>query len=327
MASERAGETRTGGHGRARPGARIRAWIAAVAAIVSVPCAAVEGVAHRVESSAGSLHVWEKCAVPCADRPVVVLAHGSGSSGRESFDLQVKDTAGVSLMDVLADAGYDVFAPDVRGFGRSARPAEGVTTAQAAEDLHTVVEHVRRLRGVGRVAVVAWSWGTQYAGLFVAAHPDSVARFVSYAQMHADSPDLVRRRAGIDAFRASPYRTIAPGAWTGRFHSQTPDGCTDPAVQAAFAQAAAQAEPQTPNGPQVDMATRMPMVDPRQLAVPVLIIHGQFDDVADVPGLIPFFSLLPHPEKRYVVVPDGGHMLHLQQGRFVFHRALLDFLR
>jgi pimeloyl-ACP methyl ester carboxylesterase len=68
------------------------------------------------------------------------------------------------------------------------------------------------------------------------------------------------------------------------------------------------------------------MADPTRITVPTLMIHGQYDDVADTAGLLPFFARLPNPEKRYVVVPDAGHMMHLQAGRHVFFSAVLDFL-
>lgn len=62
-----------------------------------------------------------------------VQAHGSATAGRESFDLQVAAHPSVSLMDFLAQQGFDAFAPDVRGFGRSTLPETHLTTEQATE--------------------------------------------------------------------------------------------------------------------------------------------------------------------------------------------------
>ena len=42
--------------------------------------------------------------------------------------------------------------------------------------------------------------------------------------------------------------------------------------------------------------------------------------------VLPFFAALPNPEKRYVIVPGAGHLMHLQAGRTVFARAVIDFL-
>lgn len=285
----------------------------------------VVGTEHCVERNGLRLSIWEKQLAGDAEKPVLVLAHGSATAGRGSFDLQVPGKPSYSLMDFLAARGFDVFAPDVRGFGRSTRPEAGVTTAQASEDLDTVIDHVRALRGAERVNLLAWSWGTQYGGMLVMNHPEKVERYVSYAQMHVNSPDLTRRRARLPTFRERPYASIPEAGWKQRFYSMTPEGANDPQVVDAFAQAASAVERVTPNGPQIDMATLLPMVDPRLLKVPTMIVHGRHDDVADEEGLLPFFALLPNPHKRYVVIPDAGHMLHMQQGHRLFQKEIAGF--
>jgi pimeloyl-ACP methyl ester carboxylesterase len=176
------------------------------------------------------------------------------------------------------------------------------------------------------VHLLAWSWGTQYAGQLVMAQPHKVARYVSYAQMHADSHDLQLRRSRLDAFRHTPYIRIADAGWKLRFYSLTPEAVSLPTVVEAFALAAAQGQPRSPTGPQVDLLTRMPLVDAAQIPLPVMMIHGQYDDVADLPGLLPFFAALPNPDKRYVVIPDAGHMMHLQLGHRRFQQAVAEFL-
>ena len=285
----------------------------------------VDGVAHGLEQDGIRLHVWEKFAGTPHGKPVVVLAHGSATAGRESFDLQVPAHPSVSLMDVLARQGFDVFAPDVRGFGRSTLPETHLTTEQASADLARVVDYARDLRGVDQVHLLAWSWGTQYAGQLVMAQPHKVAKYISYAQMHGESHDLVLRRSRLDAFRRTPYIRITNQGWRLRFDSLTPHEVNEPDVVEAFAQAAAQSQPKSPTGPQVDLLTRQPLVDAAQMPVPVMMIHGQYDDVADLDGLLPFFRQLPNANKRYVVIPDAGHMMHLQLGHRLFQREVLNF--
>ena len=220
-----------------------------------------------------------------------------------------------------------MFAPDIRGFGRSTHPGQGVTTEEAEADLDAVIDHVRTMRGAAKVHLVAWSWGTQYAGLEVIAHPDKIARYVSFAQMHKDSPDVVKRRERLEDFRKAPYIEIPEAGWTKRFTSMTPERVNDAAVIDAFARAAFAIEKKTPTGPQIDMTTRLPLVDPAKIAVPTLLIHGEFDDVADTAGLLPFFAGLASPEKSYVIVPDAGHMAQFQAGRGRLQRAIAVFLK
>jgi pimeloyl-ACP methyl ester carboxylesterase len=284
------------------------------------------GAGHRLRHDGIQLSIWEKYADAPQGKPVVVLAHGSATAGRESFDLQVPSHPSVSLMDFLARQGFDVFAPDMRGFGRSTLPETHLRTEQACADLAAVVDYVRDLRGVDQVHLIAWSWGTQYAGQLVMAQPHKVARYISYAQMHADSHDLQLRRGRLEAFRRAPYIRITEAGWKLRFYSLTPEEVNELDVVDAFALAAAEGQPKSPTGPQVDLLTRLPLVDAAQMPVPVMLIHGQYDDVADLPGLWPFFAALPNPDKRYVVIPDAGHMMHLQLGHRRFQQAVAEFL-
>jgi len=261
-----------------------------LASVMSVAAQEVSGVEHWVEYAGLKLYVWEKYIGSPAGKPVVVLAHGSTSAGRESFDLQVPGKPSYSLMDVLAREGFDVFALDTRGFGRSTRPEGHMTTQEASEDLNAVVDYLLKLRGSPQVHLLGWSWGTQYSGMFVMAHPEKVAKYVSYAQMHVNSPDLAKRRPRLEAFRKTPYTSIPEAGWKPRFASLTPAAANEPAVVDAFAKAAAQVEVKTPTGPQLDMVTLMPMLNPRLMPVPTMIIHGEYDDVAISTGCSPSSS-------------------------------------
>lgn len=285
----------------------------------------LQGTQHWVARDDLRLFVWEKCQGDPRGKPVLVLAHGSATAGRESFDLQVPGHPEYSLMDFLGRQGFDVFAPDMRGFGRSSRPEGHITTEQAAADLNAVVDFILKLRGVAQVHLLAWSWGTQYGGQFVMAQPGKVARYAAYAQMHAKSPDLEARRPRLVTFQRAPYIRITESGWKLRFHSMTPDEVNDKAVIDAFAHSAARVETKSPTGPQVDLLTRQPLIDPMRIMVPTLLIHGQYDDVADLAGLWPFFAALPNPDKQYTVIPEGGHMLHLQKGHARFRRAVADW--
>jgi len=285
----------------------------------------VSGVEHWVEHAGLKLYVWEKHLGNPAGKPVVVLAQGSATAGRESFDLQVPGKPSYSLMDVLAREGFDVFAPDIRGFGRSTRPDGHMTTQEASEDLNAIIDYVLKLRGRPQVHLLRWSWGTQYSGMCIMAHAEKVAKYVRYAQMHVNSPDLAKRRPRLEAFRKTPYVSIPEAGWKPRFASMTPAAVTESDVVETFAKAAVQVEAKTPTGPQLDMVTLMPMLNPRLMPVPMMLIHGEYDDVADLAGLLPFFQQLPNPYKRYVVIPNAGHMMHLQGGHRLFQHEVVSF--
>src|SRR5271169_4175178 len=160
---------------------------------------------------------------PPQDR-VALFIHGAGTPAEVSFDVPYQD---YSWMAFLARAGFDVFAMDMTGYGRSTRPAvmndpcnlsreqqtsfvpallEAPCTAAYAHntttiasdwnDLAAVVDHVRALRQVEQVSLIAWSLGGPRAGGYAAQHPEKVRALVLLAPAYnragrADAPDQV----------------------------------------------------------------------------------------------------------------------------------------
>src|SRR5712672_3039980 len=95
--------------------------------------AASASAEHWVEKDGIKIYLWEKSAGNPSGKPIVMLAHGSATAGKESFDLHT------------------------RGFGRSTHPDAHFTTQQASEDLDSAVDYVLKLRGAKRVNLLAWS--------------------------------------------------------------------------------------------------------------------------------------------------------------------------
>ena len=157
----------------------------------------IVGIEHRVTSVSAydgkplSIEVWEKYRrdmdpkVFTSTGKVVLVAHGAGNSGRVVFDVQVPGAAGptYSLMDYLADQGFDVFTLAYQNYGRSDHHSCGlcVTTQVAANDINATVDHIRSLRGVDKMYLLGWSWGTATTGLFTMQKPHTVRRLILYA--------------------------------------------------------------------------------------------------------------------------------------------------
>ena len=287
----------------------------------------VQGAEHWVKNGDVNIYVWEKFTGSPKNKPVIMLAHGSATAGKESFDLGVPSNPDISLMDVLAKQGFDVFALDIRGFGRSTHPADHFTTEDAASDLNAAVDFVMNARSVPKVKLLAWSYATQYGGLFVMAHPEKVDRYVSYAQMGIDSIDIAKRRPNLKMFQEKVYIQIPEAGWHGRFYSLTPKEDNFPEVVDAYAKSAAAIEINTATSPQLELVTKLPMLNAAQITVPTMIIHGEYDDVADTKQLLPFFEQLPNANKRYVVVPNAGHMMMYQKGYSIFQQAVTDYFK
>src|SRR5690242_16563974 len=80
----------------------------------------------------------------------VLFVHGATYPAETAFDLAL---GGFSWMDFIARRGFDVFLVDVRGYGRSSRPAAMdaapeanppfATTAEARADVGAAVAYIR----------------------------------------------------------------------------------------------------------------------------------------------------------------------------------------
>lgn len=82
-------------------------------------------------------------------------------------------------------------------------------------------------------------------------------------------------------------------------------------------------DPQRPNN-FVEYAN-LPILDPARITVPTMIIHGEKDFAAKEEDLLPFYSRLATHDKRYVVLPNAGHMLILEKDHRLFQYEVLSF--
>ena len=147
----------------------------------------------------------------------MLFVHGAGTPAEVAFDVPHGD---YSWMAYLANAGFDVFSMDTTGYGRSTRPApmndpcnlsaeqqaqfvpslipapctatypgQLTTIASDWNDIDAVVDHIRKLRKVEKVSLVAWSLGGPRAGGYAAQHPEKVNRLVLLAPAYnRDAP-------------------------------------------------------------------------------------------------------------------------------------------
>jgi pimeloyl-ACP methyl ester carboxylesterase len=172
----------------------------------------VKSTVPSIAGQPAQIYVRERVAEgmtkPAPDR-VVLFVHGAGTPAEVAFDVPTGD---YSWMAYLAKAGFDVFSMDTTGYGRSTRPAamddpcnlspeqqqqfipalikapcaakhpgQLTTIASDWNDIDGVVDYVRKLRGVQKVSLIAWSLGGPRAGGYAAQHADKVNRLVLFA--------------------------------------------------------------------------------------------------------------------------------------------------
>lgn len=56
------------------------------------------------------------------------------------------------------------------------------------------------------------------------------------------------------------------------------------------------------------------------------MILGEHEAVSKMKDQLAFFAALASPDKRFVIIPGGGHGVHLEQTRERWRGAVLDFL-
>ena len=162
------------------------------------------------EGSRVSLFMRERRGAPLG--PVVLFVHGRSAAAVPSFDLEYRD---YSWMVYLADAGFDVFAVDLQGYGSSSKPTVMDDPCNTSADnqakylvpnplpapcppryphsfgsfatdwdeIDTVVEFIRSLRGdrALKVNLVGWSRGGMRVIGYAALRPDNIEKVVALA--------------------------------------------------------------------------------------------------------------------------------------------------
>ena len=280
----------------------------------------IVGKDHWAVSNGLKIYLWEKYQrgfekTFAKDKKIVLLVHGATWSGRPDFDLQIRD---YSLMDFLAKNGYDVWAIEIHGYGRSEKTDKDWSdTESAASDINAAVDYISKLRRVDKISILGWSWGTQTTGLFTMKHPEKVEKLILFAMPWGrkslpPSPQLPKEQYRINDEKAARSDFIA---------GQYEEDVVDKYVKEALA-----ADPKSPNGVRVDGMTKLAILSPEAIKVPTLLIHPEKDFVANEAASLEFFSRLGTKYKSYAALPDGGHAILLEKNYRKFQDVVLGFL-
>ena len=322
----------------------------------------------EVSAAPDTLLVMEEFTVPTADsginlyvrnkRPasmnnfagdkILLYVHGATYPSETAFDLTLN---GLSWMDYIAQHGYDVYLVDLRGYGKSTRPPEMdkppadnepiVRTATAVKDVGTAVDFILKRRGVAKINLLGWSWGTSIMGWYTVQNNDKVNRLVLYA------PQWIRNSASLtdSGGKLGAYRSVSRDAALGRWLTGVPEnkkadlippGWFDAWADATFATdpvGSKQTPPvlRAPNGVVQDgrefWGAGKALYDPAGIRVPTFLAHAEWD--ADTPSymLHAYFAKLTNaPYKRYVEIGEGTHTIIMEKNRMQLFQAVQQFL-
>jgi pimeloyl-ACP methyl ester carboxylesterase len=278
----------------------------------------------------------------------LLYVHGATYPSETAFDLPLN---GLSWMDYIASRGYDVYLVDIRGYGKSDRPAEMGQPAEqnepivrgevAVKDVGAAVDFILKRRGVAKIDLMGWSWGTVIMGWYTALNNDKVNRLVLYAPLW-----LFNTPPGLDpGKKLGAYRTVTMDAAKTRWLNGVPENKKAELIPAgwyeAWADATFASDPvgskqtppvlRAPNGVLQDgrdyWTVGKPQYDPADIRVPTFLAHAEWDH--DLPSymLYAYFAKLTSaPYKRYVEIGEGTHTVIMEKNRMQLFQAVQQFL-
>jgi pimeloyl-ACP methyl ester carboxylesterase len=286
---------------------------------------------------------------------VALFVHGAGTPAEVAFDVPQPD---YSWMEFLARAGWDVFAMDTTGYGRSFRPAamndpcnlphdrqapfvkapcppayaHALTTiASDWNDIDAVVDYVRALRRVDRVSLIAWSLGGPRAGGYAAQHPDKVQKLVLLAPAYnRNAPAEPPAKMPPDGV---PMNTQSRDEFYANWDRQV--GCTgqyDPSIaEAVWSQLLASDPIGATWGPGVRRAPQTATwgwnaAVVAKMQTPTMMVAGQYDKQVAPDRVKDFYADLGAPQKLLVDLACSSHNAMWEKNRLLLFRASLEWL-
>ena len=275
---------------------------------MTVSLAEVPAVDHEfVEVGEVTLH----CAVT-GEGPLVVLLHGFPDFWY-SWRHQIP---------ALVQGGFQVVAPDMRGYNLSDRPdgVEPYAIEHLTQDVRSLVKHF----GAERAHVVGHDWGAIVAWYFAMDHADALDRLAILNVPHparfiemARSPRQILRSWYVGFFQFprlpetllrardyEPLRRLLRGE-----RPAFDDGDID-----AYVEAAGNSGLRGPINYYRALARRNPLAlrnDRRAIEHETLVLWGERDRVLGAELAEPPQELVPHC--RTVRFPDAGHWVHREK--------------
>ena len=291
-----------------------------------------------------------------AKENVVLFIHGVPGPSSVVFDLAIP---GYSWLDYVAERGFDTFALDIRGFGRSTRPTEMkepphqnlpiVRADQVMRDIDVAVDFIRSKRKVDKVNIIGYSIGASWSALYATLHPDKVGKLVMYGSIYGKNSTFVstfgdptkqdRPNLEMGAYRYLGRKELVE-QWNGWIKPEFQDEWRDREVIEAWIDALLDSDPtakqrspvsiQVPNGPYIDwheIHAGRSLFDPARIKAPTMIVRGSVEELMSNEAADELLQKLTSaPSKRRLDLGDSTHYAMFEKNRLHLYRGIQSFL-
>ena len=288
---------------------------------------------------------------------IVLFVHGAGTPAEVAFDVPYQD---FSWMAYLARGGFDVFAMDLTGYGRSTRPAamrdpcnlqsadqtqfipsqiaatcppslKGPMTTIASDwdDIGAVVDALLAERHEGKVALIGWSQGGPRTFGYALAHPDKVSRIVALAPAYNRAMPSTEPPPDNNGYMSAQSDVAFKAGWDRQV------GCRNQYAPETGAAIWTQMLASDPFGaswtPHVRLAPRVPMwgfngETAARMTTPYLMVTGEYDKQVLPEHVRALYADLGSADKVFVDLACSSHNAMWEKNHLLLFKASLDWL-
>jgi len=265
-------------------------------------------------------------------------------------------------MGFLAHNGFDVFAMDTTGYGRSTRPSpmddpcnlskdqqaafvpvllaapcgpsynnQLTTIASDWNDIGAVVDHVRELRHVDKLNLLAWSLGGPRSGGYTVLHPEKVRALVVLAPAYNrnSSGDVPAQLPG----KGATFNTQSEAEFTANWDRQV--GCPGQYEPAAHAAVWSKMLESDPVGATWSAGVRRApqtttwgwnAAAAAKMQAPYLMVSGAHDKQVNPDRVRELYNDLGSKNKVFVDLACSSHNAMWEKNHLLLFKASLEWL-
>ena len=279
-------------------------------------------IEHRVEINNHNFAVYEK--KHDSPKDIIVFIHGRTISALPNFDLKVH-SKNVSVMDEFFKKNFQVYAMDMRGFGKTSRDVSGwINPEKAKQDVAGLLEWIiKRHPKSKKPTLFGYSYGSLVSHFVAQENPELVSQLVLYGHPieHTYESRYIQIKGNEVKTEKVPVRRPNSVEWSS---SDFIKDSVEKEVVDAYVSSTLELDPILADWNKLSQWTQ---IKPEKITVPTLVINGAHDPVSPADKLAVFFSEISNSDRAWVIIPNSGHAAHLENSSGQMINSIVNFIR